>query len=261
MNYEKLYGGIIENAKSRVIDGYSERHHVVPKSLGGSDSSENLVRLTAREHFVCHYLLTKMYEEDTTEWYKMVNAFLMMKCSMYKHQRYFNSRLYESLKTEFSKVQSRKQAGEKNSQFGRIWVYNDEIQKSKKISKNEKDVWLAAGWKEGRVIDFSIDKTKRCKKCGSEKCERPEVCSKNICYTMIECFGFDNSMLGNDRFYGEFDRVSKKLHDEYHVDMMSTIELSKKYGISTQRIDYVFKVLGIKVRSYKEALRSFVSKQ
>lgn len=59
--YTKLYYSIIESAKSRtIIDGYSEKHHIMPKSMGGNDSKGNLVRLTAREHFICHWLLTKM---------------------------------------------------------------------------------------------------------------------------------------------------------------------------------------------------------
>lgn len=62
--YTTWYNNIIERAQSRLIsaDIYTEKHHIVPKSLGGTDSKENLVRLTAREHFICHLLLTKMTE-------------------------------------------------------------------------------------------------------------------------------------------------------------------------------------------------------
>lgn len=41
-------------------DTYTEKHHIIPRSIGGNDSAANLVRLTAREHFICHLLLTKM---------------------------------------------------------------------------------------------------------------------------------------------------------------------------------------------------------
>ena len=48
--------------KERVsINGYTERHHVLPRALGGSDDSSNLVTLTAREHFIAHMLLARMY--------------------------------------------------------------------------------------------------------------------------------------------------------------------------------------------------------
>lgn len=62
--YTKYYYSIISNAKSRILppETYTERHHIIPKSLGGSNSKDNLVSLTAREHFICHRLLPKMLE-------------------------------------------------------------------------------------------------------------------------------------------------------------------------------------------------------
>lgn len=59
--YTSCYFTIINRAKSRsIIDTYTEKHHIIPKSLGGSNSKENLVTLTAREHYLCHLLLPKM---------------------------------------------------------------------------------------------------------------------------------------------------------------------------------------------------------
>ena len=60
--YTKCYYKIIDRALSREIDSkkYYEKHHIVPKSLGGDNSKSNLVYLSAKEHFVCHLLLTKM---------------------------------------------------------------------------------------------------------------------------------------------------------------------------------------------------------
>lgn len=43
-------------------EGYSETHHIIPKAMGGPNSKSNLVRLTARQHFVAHSLLRKMTE-------------------------------------------------------------------------------------------------------------------------------------------------------------------------------------------------------
>lgn len=59
--YEKWYSGIIENARNRKTDEYTEIHHILPRSLGGNNDPTNLVDLTAREHFMCHWLLTKMH--------------------------------------------------------------------------------------------------------------------------------------------------------------------------------------------------------
>lgn len=70
--YTKWYYSIISNAKTRSTTGYIERHHIIPKSLGGNNTKDNLVRLTAREHFVCHLLLTKM--TDGNNKIKMLHA-------------------------------------------------------------------------------------------------------------------------------------------------------------------------------------------
>jgi hypothetical protein len=58
--YTKCYNTIIARAKSRVLVSYTEKHHIIPRALGGTDAANNLVRLTAREHFICHLLLPKM---------------------------------------------------------------------------------------------------------------------------------------------------------------------------------------------------------
>lgn len=64
MNYAKHYALLIDRSKLRCIDGYSERHHIVPKCMGGSNEPHNITRLTAEEHFVAHQLLTKMHPES-----------------------------------------------------------------------------------------------------------------------------------------------------------------------------------------------------
>ena len=43
-------------------DVYTEEHHIVPRSEGGTDALENLVALTAREHFLAHWLLFRIYK-------------------------------------------------------------------------------------------------------------------------------------------------------------------------------------------------------
>lgn len=74
MDYEKHYNLLIEKARNRVLDGYVERHHVIPKCMGGSNDNCNLVALTPEEHFVAHQLLIKMFPHE----YKLVFAANMM---------------------------------------------------------------------------------------------------------------------------------------------------------------------------------------
>ena len=73
MNYQSIYDSIVEKAKSRTIDGYTEKHHIIPKSMGGSNHSSNIVKLTAKEHFVAHWLLFKIYKNPS-----MAKAFRLM---------------------------------------------------------------------------------------------------------------------------------------------------------------------------------------
>lgn len=62
--YTRIYNSIIENAKDRClpIDVYCEKHHIIPRSIGGNNSFVNIVKLLPREHFICHWLLVKMTE-------------------------------------------------------------------------------------------------------------------------------------------------------------------------------------------------------
>jgi hypothetical protein len=68
MNYSRIYNQIIDRAKSenriRNTGIYYERHHIVPKCLGGLNSKDNLIDLTAREHYICHKLLIKIYPDN-----------------------------------------------------------------------------------------------------------------------------------------------------------------------------------------------------
>jgi hypothetical protein len=63
MNYAAHYQRLIERARVRILTGYREKHHATPRCLGGSDAAENIVHLTAEEHFVAHQLLVKMHPE------------------------------------------------------------------------------------------------------------------------------------------------------------------------------------------------------
>lgn len=62
MNYQRHYDALIQKALNRSKpEGYTEKHHIVPRSLGGSDDPINLVVLTAREHAIAHLLLAHIH--------------------------------------------------------------------------------------------------------------------------------------------------------------------------------------------------------
>ena len=63
MNYRGIYDRIISGAVGRQLSCYKELHHVLPRCMGGGNEDSNLVYLTAKEHFVAHQLLVKIYPE------------------------------------------------------------------------------------------------------------------------------------------------------------------------------------------------------
>lgn len=97
--YSKWYGQLIEKRKKYPLskgEGYCENHHAIPECLGGKNTKENMVFLTAREHFVAHLLLTKMYVGRAKK--KMHFAFHAMRRKKAGMQRYEpNSHIYEIL--------------------------------------------------------------------------------------------------------------------------------------------------------------------
>lgn len=64
MNYVKHYNLLIERSQNRILDGYVEKHHILPKCLGGTDDISNIAILTPEEHFLAHQLLIKMYPDN-----------------------------------------------------------------------------------------------------------------------------------------------------------------------------------------------------
>jgi hypothetical protein len=110
MEYTRIYNQLIERAQSRTLEGYTEKHHIIPKCLGGSNDKENLVELTAREHFLCHMLLCEIHPKEN----KLKHALFLMsigKQRIKENHYVIGSRVYERLKTEYSQFL----AGKKHS--------------------------------------------------------------------------------------------------------------------------------------------------
>lgn len=61
MDYQRIYNQLVSKRQSILVEGYTEKHHIIPRCMGGTDKPKNLVKLTAREHFVAHQLLAKIH--------------------------------------------------------------------------------------------------------------------------------------------------------------------------------------------------------
>tara|TARA_S200002703_G_scaffold63639_1_gene55157 strand:- start:2387 stop:3133 length:747 start_codon:yes stop_codon:yes gene_type:complete len=230
MNYRRVYNQIISNRKSNPLGlaEYGELHHIIPKCLGGEDIKTNLIRLTAREHFICHALLAEMYEYGTNEWYKMNHAFMMMKAISDTQKRYYNARLYELKKKDFSLVMSNSQSGNKNSQFGKIWIVNYDRKVSKKISANELQYYEDNGWVQGRSLKF--DKVKKRTPMPEHYFATGVRINSNRRNFIIDNFRLD---IWKSE---DYSKLEKKLYTEYVEDNHSTTYLAKKYNITDPTI-------------------------
>lgn len=111
--YTKIYFKLIERAKSRTPEysTYYEKHHILPKSLGGKNKNDNIVKLTGREHYIAHLLLWKMFDLGTRERKKMAYAANQMRRL---YNGITNSKIYETLKLEHSENVSKDKIGNKN---------------------------------------------------------------------------------------------------------------------------------------------------
>jgi len=189
--YSTWYYNIINKSKNRLLTGYKEKHHILPRCLGGKDNKDNLVELTAREHFIVHMLLCKFTKGESKR--SMLYAFKCM-CYYKKDGRDYKiySRIAQKLRSElkFSKEHKIKMSevkkgkpsnrkgkkasdktklrikkalsGKKHSEKHKdtlskirkqlIWV-NNNIQ-SKRIKKDELQNYLNIGYKLGRDKNY-----------------------------------------------------------------------------------------------------------
>ena len=128
-HYYRRYLKLINHYKLNLPedDVYTENHHILPKSMGGSNNKINLVKLTPRAHYLAHYMLWKTYgnREMAFAFNCMNTASKSGKC----HVRYLNSKIYEKFKLErkqfykhspeIIKLLSDMKMGKNNPNFGK----------------------------------------------------------------------------------------------------------------------------------------------
>lgn len=160
MNYQKHYGLLIERARVRKLEGYSERHHITPKCLGGNDDPDNLVDLTPEEHYIAHQLLVKMYPSHPG----LVWAAIKMTQNSFATTR--SNKLYGWLKRKHSAA-SKMRTGEANGAFKARWIHNPVTLEAARIKADDS---IPHGWKLGRVPQ------NKCEVCGVE-CKTAKYCA------------------------------------------------------------------------------------
>ena len=153
--YFRWYQSLILHRKENPLpDGtYTESHHIIPRSLGGSNARENLVKLSAREHYICHTLLMKFTIGNDR--YKMAYAFMRLshkkttKISSYAYQLMRqNFKLTDSVKAKISKsLTGKKHTPEARAKISSNHRRHQTAETSEKISKSKRGIATrGAGW-------------------------------------------------------------------------------------------------------------------
>jgi hypothetical protein len=225
--YTKWYFLLIENAKNRVLDEneYYEKHHVIPKSMGGNNFKENLITLTAREHFVCHLLLLKMVESFDHK-RSMAHAIFSMNLS-YGGQR---KKLISSREFELARKIAKEYVSGKNNGFydkGHLIAGNKNPMYKKpcyyRMSESEKQQWkdnISKGITGEKNPFYGKNHSEEIKKMLSEKRSIPIKVTFND-GTVAEFSQY--KYLGT--YLGKSEHLGCKLCKEKHF------YLHKKYGI------------------------------
>ena len=146
MDYLKIYNNFIKHktgAMSPIKVRGLERHHIKPRSLGGSDNLTNLVDLTHREHFFAHKLLAKIHGA------KMIAALFYMANIRRKN---VPSRQYERYRQQYINI-CKNRIGNKNPFYGKSHTNEtkDKISKKQKGKPIRGDQLLGfkQQWKSG----------------------------------------------------------------------------------------------------------------
>lgn len=110
--YYQMMSNIRQCDRSKKSSTYYEKHHIIPRSIGGDNKKENLILLTAREHYIAHMLLVKMVHHRDT--YKMVHAVIRFSSKV------SSARQYENLR----KLVSNNSKGKFNHSFNKVWIHH-----------------------------------------------------------------------------------------------------------------------------------------
>lgn len=235
MNYEKIYNKIIEKRKVEKLSKkeiYCEGHHIIPVSFDKSleKDENNIVNLTAREHYVCHKLLQKIalekYGKNSHEYIAMTYCmFRMSNNKLYG----IKSNDYELYKKKYVDYLKENKSGENNPNYGKrgILLHSygkprseetkrklSEAHKGKKLSgktkKKMSDYWKKHGnWIKGKKL--------------------PEEIKKQISESMIGRFSGENHPL-----YGKHhSKETKRKLSEAHKGKKLSEETKKKMSLNS----------------------------
>jgi len=161
--YTTWYYAIITHALTRVNENrYVEKHHIIPISLGGTNDDGNLVKLTAREHFICHRLLIKMTTGINKQ--KMCHAaWAMATLKNPKQERIkITSKVYEHLRSNLSLTDDHKRKISEASRGIPRGPFSEEHKRNMRKPKSEEHKRALSIARSGKTYGYKhSEETKR----------------------------------------------------------------------------------------------------
>ena len=199
--YTRTYYNIINRARERVVDDYTESHHIIPRSLGGNNSKQNLVDLTAREHFICHLLLVKMTTGNAH--YKMIAAAwsLMGLRNRTRPGLKITSSVYERLKKIKSEQQSKFMKANN--------PMNDPLSRAKCSQPGEKNgMYNKPGTNKGKIGPLShLYGKKRPRQSDLMKANNPGLEKTRASWICVHCNKDGKGLSNYARWHGDNCKV------------------------------------------------------
>jgi len=205
--YQKWYFKLIKHFKNRHNELINfEVHHIIPKSLNGTNYKNNLIKVSPKEHYILHRLLVKFTKNEANQ--KMKSALYMMSLSNKQLSRYYVYRVKN--RKELLKNHNY-QKGSKNSNYNRIWIKFDELKVQMKIPLLETFEYIEQGWNYGRKMSYNSVTKKRNKFLTAQKIKKiNKERSKKAFFKYKKIYeDFINSTFQNFSEYCKFHKLSR----------------------------------------------------
>ncbi len=221
--YYIKYQEMIENRNNNPYDGYTEKHHIIPVSLGGSNDPINIVALSGEEHLKVHILLP--YFTEGTDRVSMIYAWNMMSNRNGTPMDYEE---YSELKENHSKVASDRMRG---NTYMLGYKFSDEQKLRKSLqSSGENHYWYKLKKENPFAIHPSLGRrhTEESKEILREKAtgrlhsqETKDKMSAIKCIMVDKMTFEERKALSPGSFSGEDNGFYGKLHSEKTKKKMS----------------------------------------
>ena len=203
MKYTEYIDNILNTRGRFSCVGYKERHHIIPKCLGGKNNKENLIDLYPQEHYEAHKLLASEYPDNN----KILYAYWCI-----SHMSYSDNHVIEITSEEYAKMKEMLKKARENFEpwnKGKINVYDDET--IKKMSESHLGNTAKTGKKLSNETKEKISKAHMGKKLSDEHKEKISQGGKGIKRSEETKEKIRQSKLGKPRS----DETKRKLSESH----------------------------------------------